>query len=223
MAREALRRIKNTEKRPIVVAILVFVLTTVTIVVVNSYLLGKFMPNYSISRYVGSETWSAIGFMMANLVVAMMVLKYLYMVGEKWGFGRGYFWVVVMMAIGLIGLSACPIGYFDVVGYATSAPSHVHEICSRLMFVCMLVVATMILVCKPAVVATRLVAAVYTAYGVVCVFGYMTGAQWFVSHVLLFESCYIFGFLAFCLGLQGREIDVLPRPIGARNNGEKER
>lgn len=205
---ERVARIRNVEKRPIMVAILVFVLTTVTIVLVNSYLLHAFMPWYSISRYVGSETWSAIVFVFANMVVALKVLAYLYKVGEKWQFWHGYFWVVVMMMVGLIGLSVCPIGYFDQPGaaYATSAPSHMHEICSRLMFVSMLVVASMVVFCKRASRVTRMAAAVYVAYGVVCVFGFMTEASWFVRHVLLFESCYLFGFLAFCLGLQSRRI-----------------
>lgn len=200
-------RFRITEKRPIVVAILLFVLPTVLIVAINSYLLKAFMPTYSISRYVGSATWSSIVFALANLVVAFCVLTYLYHVGEKWQFWRAYYWIVVMMAVGLIGLSACPIGYFDLPGmaYATSAPSHVHEICSRMMFMCMLVVAGIVLVCSKASRVTRMVAAMYVAYGLVCMTGYMTKGPWFFQHMLLFESCYIFGFLAFCMGLQGRK------------------
>ena len=203
--REETLRLRSVEKRPIVVAILTFVLTRVLVLAVNSYIRKAFMPEYSISRYVGTETWSAIVFALANLVVAFSVLAYLYRVGEKWQFRRGYYWVVILMAVGLIGLSACPIGYFDLPGeaYATSAPSHVHEICSRLMFVCMLVVAAIVLLCKKASRATRMAAAVYVAYGLVCVFGYFTEGTWFVSRVLVFESCYLFGFLSFCLGMQG--------------------
>ncbi len=204
---EGVSRLRITDKRPMVVAILMFVLTTVVTVAVNSYLLRAFMPGYSISRYIGSETWSAIVFALANFVVAFCALTYLYRVGERWRFAPGYYWVVVLMAVGLVGLSVCPIGYFDLPGseYATSAPSHIHEICSRLMFVCMLMVAAIILFCKRASRLTRIVAAMYVAYGVVCVFGFMTEAAWFMRHVLLFESCYLFGFLAFCLGLQGRK------------------
>lgn len=206
MMKEQTLRFKIAEKRPMVVAILMFVLTTVTVVAVNSCLLKAFFATYSISRYVGSATWSSCVFFVANLVVAFCVLTYLYHVGEKWQFWRAYYWVVVLMAVGLVGLSACPIGYFDLPGaaYATSAPSHVHEICSRMMFVCMLVVAGLVLLCGKASQATRIAAAMYVAYGLVCVFGYATAAPWFVRHVLLFESCYLFGFLAFCMGLQGR-------------------
>lgn len=205
--KEQTLRFKIAEKRPIVVAILMFVLTSVMIVAVNSYLLRAFFPTYSISRYVGSATWSSVVFALANLIVAFCVLTYLYRVGEKWQFWRAYYWVVVMMAVGLIGLSACPIGYFDLPGtaYATSAPSHVHEICSRMMFICMLLVTGLVLLCGKASRATRIVAAVYVAYGFVCVFGYATAAPWFLQHVLFFESCYLFGFLAFCMGLQGRK------------------
>lgn len=71
------------------VAILTFVLTTVLVVAVNSYMRKAFMPEYSISRYVGTETWSAIVFALANLVVAFSVLAYLYRVGRSGSFGRG--------------------------------------------------------------------------------------------------------------------------------------
>lgn len=204
-------KFKGAEKRPIVVAILVFVLTTVSTVAVNSYLHKAFIPWYSISRYVGSETWNAIVFALANMLVAFSVLTYLYRVGEKWKFWRIYYWIVVAMAVGLVGLSVCPIGYFDLpgYGYATSVPSHVHEVCSRLMFLCMLLVVTMILFCKRASRVTRMVAAVYVAYGVVCVMGYCTHAEWFAKHLLLFESCYLFSFLAFCLGLQSQRKEKL--------------
>lgn len=204
--REETLRFRSEEKRPVVVAILAFVLTTVTVVAVNTYLHRAFMPDYSISRYVGTETWSAVVFALSNLVVAFCTLMYLYRVGEKWKFWRPYYWVVIMMMVGLIGLSACPIGYFDLPGqgYATSAPSRIHEVCSRLMFVCMLTVTAIVLFCNRASRATRLAAAIYVAYGAVCVFGYATTAPWFLQHTLLFESCYLFGFLAFCLGMQGR-------------------
>lgn len=202
-------RIKQTERRPIVVALLAFVLTTVAAVTINSWLRQAFTPSYSISRYVGSETWSAIVFALANVVVAVNVLSYLYLVGERWRLARVYFWLVVAMMVGLIGLSACPVGYFDTAGYATSVPSHVHEVSSRMMFCCMLAVAGMIVLCQRASRATRMAAAVYVAYGVVCILGYLTKAQWFLQHLLLFESCYLFGFLAFCLGLQGRSGEIL--------------
>lgn len=203
--RDGKTRLGVMEKRPIMVAILIFVLTTVLTVAVNSYLKQAFLPGYSISRYVGSETWSAVVFALANFVVAYCAAKYLYRVGEKWRVWRGYYWVVVLMAVGLIGLSVCPIGYFDLpgAGYATSVPSQVHEVCSRLMFVCMLVIAGMILLCQAANRVTRVVAAVYVTYGVVCVFGFLVKAPWFAQHLLVFEACYLFGFLAFCLGLQG--------------------
>lgn len=108
------------------------------------------------------------------------------------------------MAVGLIGLSACPIGYFDLPGeaYATSAPSHVHEICSRLMFICMLVVAAIVLLCKSESSDADGSSGVCGVWAGMRFWVFYRGA-WFVSRVLVFESCYLFGFLSFCLGMQG--------------------
>lgn len=201
--KETVPRLRMLEKRPIVVAILIFVLTTVAIVIINSLMRRAFLLNYSISRYVGSETWSAVVFGVVNYVVAFSVLTYLYRVGEKWKFQRWYYWIVVLTVVGLVGLSMCPIGYFDQPGseFASSAPSHVHEICSRTMFVGMMVLVAMICFSKKTSRVTRMMAVAYIIYGMLCALGFIIKAPWFLGNMLVFESCYTFGFLALCLGL----------------------
>lgn len=194
------------EKKLIMWALGIFVVVSGGIVLINSFLMGHgWNFDYSISRYVGSETWSALVFMVANLAVAYLTLQYLYMLGEKWRLPRWFHWVVVVMAIGLVGLSAWPIAYFDPVGaeYAASGISRIHEICSRVMFFGMLMVATAMMLALPASRLTRLWCGIYVAYGLVCVYGFLTKEPWFAQMILVYESMYLAGFFVLCLCMNG--------------------
>lgn len=183
-------------------AIVTFLTTVLAAIVFNSTLMGHgFHSEYSISRYVGLETWSAVLFGLGNVLALILMLYYLYEMGESLKMPRVYFWLVILMAIGLIGLSACPVGYFDLPGtaYASSAPSRIHEICSRLMFLAMLLSQALVAVIGLADKRTRILAAVFAVYGLICIFGYFSKSAWFLNALLFFETMYLLGFMVVCL------------------------
>lgn len=187
-------------------ALAIFALSVVLIVAVNSFGHG-FHIWYSISRYVGLETWSAILFALGNLVVGILMIYYLYWVGGKIGATRGYYWLIVIIVMALLGLSACPIGYFDLPGeaYASSAPSIIHECCSRVMFAAMLIVAAVFALRERESLQTRIGCGIFLIYGIFCVAGYLAHAEWFRGAMLVFESLYLIGFMVMCL-IYGKEI-----------------
>lgn len=197
--------ISKGQKRWMLEAIGVFVSTSLLAVTFNSLQYGWHW-DYSISRYVGLETWSAILFALGNVLVAGLFGRYLYTVSEKWQMPRWFYWVTVVMAMALIGLSVCPIGYFDLVGtgYASSAPSRIHEICSRLMFFCMLLMAFTVQWRGCVQTRVRCCCVMFVLYGFLCLSGYFLKADWFVQSVLVFESAYLLGFMILCLGFQGK-------------------
>lgn len=182
-------------------AMMIFLTTGTLAVAVNSLLGYGFHTEYSISRYVGLEAWSAVMFALGNLVVAGLMVRYLYSLGETWKLPRWFFWVVVIMAGALICLSAWPVGYFDVPGMGKSVPTRVHETSSKLMFAMMLVVAIVIMTTKQAQKWCRLAGLVFLIYGVICVVGYLTHASWFMNVMLFFEAAYLLSFMVLCLGL----------------------
>lgn len=190
------------------VAIAVFLATSVLAVTLNSLAGVGLRFDYTISRYVGLKTWSAIMFALGNFVVAGAMLKYLYGVAENWKMPRWVFWLIVVMLVALIGLSVCPIGYFDPewAKYGTSAPSLIHGLCSRTMFASMLVMMVMVVLCTLASRWTRIFAVIFLAYGIFCLYGYFSRVKWFEGAVLVFESLYLFGFMVLCLGLKSRKI-----------------
>lgn len=185
-------------------AMLVFVLTASGAILVNSFWLGDGLHfSYSISKYVGSATWSVVIFALGNVLVARWMAKYLYSLGRSWKFSRWFFWAVVVMAVALLGLSAFPTYYFDL-GTAKSLISFVHEICSRLMFAVMLVVAMRLALTGMASWGSRRRSAEFVLYGLLCIFGFFSKAEWFAAWLLVFESCYLLGFMALCLGLKDK-------------------
>lgn len=189
-------------------ALAIFVVTSGIAVTINSLLGAGLRFDYTISRYVGLETWSAVVFALGNFVVAGMMLKYLYGMAEIWKMPRWVYWLIVVMLVSLIGLSVCPIGYFDPewAKYGTSAPSLIHGLCSRVMFASMLVVVTMVVLCTLASKWTRIFAIVFVVYGAFCLYGYFSKVAWFEHTVLVFESLYLFGFMVMCLMLKSKEM-----------------
>ncbi len=209
-----MRRQKNKldkERVLMRVAFVVFLLEVCIAVVGNTLFGHGWHINYSISRYVGLETWSALVFALGNFVVAIAMLYYLYGVGENLGVKRGFFWIIVMIVIGLIGLSMCPSGYFDPSGMdgRVSSISLLHLIFARMMFAMMLIIVAWVLFCERATLATRLTAAMFVAYGTIYVSGYLLGARWIKNYGFLYESIYLVGFMLWCLGCrvikEGRE------------------
>lgn len=192
-------------KKLMILALAIFGCTACAAVVVNSLTGVGLYFNYSISRYVGLRTWSAIVFAIGNFIVVGAMLKYLYSVAENWGMARWVYWLIIVMLIALIGLSVCPIGYFDPVGarYGTSSPSLIHGLCSRIMFASMLVMMLVVALCMMASKWTRISAVMFLAYGTVCLYGYFSHVAWFENTVLVFESLYLVSFMVLCLGFKG--------------------
>lgn len=194
-------------KKPMLLAFVIFMVTSGLAVLVNSLLGAGLRFDYTISRYVGLETWSAVIFALGNFVVAGAILYYLYGVLQDWGMPRLAYWCVVVMLVGLIGLSVCPIGYFDPVGarYGTSVISLIHGLCSRIMFMTMMVMMSIVALCAMASRKTRALGVMFVIYGLACLCGYMTRAGWFIDTVLISESLYLIGFMALCFGFKGKE------------------
>ncbi len=199
--------ITKAQKKWMLGAIGVFLVTSLLAIIVNSLSHGWHF-GYSISRYVGLETWSAVVFALGNIVVAGLFGRYLYVVGKAWRMPKWFYILVIVVIVALLGLSACPIGYFDLPGteYGSSWSSQIHQVCSRLMFACMLAMAFAWQWCSAAKDSSRRWCAVFVVYGVFCAVAYLLKLDWFFRATLVFESTYILGFMVLSLGLQGQNV-----------------
>ncbi len=191
----------------IIVAGLILLMTSLLAVVVNSFSYG-FHLNYTISRYVGLETWSAIVFGLGNIGVAYLSFRFLLWIQQETKIPKWLIWLLAgIFVVGLLGLSACPMGYFDEPGsaYGSSVPSFIHNRCSRMMFFSMLVLTAVLAAKLRLGKKMQIVLAAYIIYGLFCTLMFLSNVGWFSGGVLLFESTYIFGFFAVCLGC-GRKL-----------------
>jgi len=185
---------KGLRKRGLVWGLLFFVVVEVTIILVNSLLQKSFRIDWSISTYVGLQTWSAVVFALSNCVVAGLLAQYLWKLGRAWEMPRLYYYCCFLAIVGLIWLSFCPIGYFDV-GEKESVISFAHQIASRLMFIMMLLVAVMLSGRSKGTPRSQAALAAFVVYAFVCMAGYMTRAVWFTPLLMVYETLYIVGFV----------------------------
>lgn len=191
--------IKMPPKRRLVVALVVFLTTSLAAVVLNSFLLGYgFTFGRSISRYVGFEVWSSVVFALGNFFAAGATGAFLWCLGELWKLPRIYYYSVILMVLGLVWLSLCPIGLCD---YANekSLISLIHELSSRAMFIMMMVTAGLLALRPYGTSNSRAICITYVIYGLICIAGYLTHGDWFESRVLIFETLYIAGFVGILL------------------------
>ena len=152
----------------------------------------------SISWYVGSRVWSALIFAISNAIVAILMSQFLWALGEYWQMPRPYFFFIVLLVISLVWLSVFPLGFFDQAD-AKSLISSLHEAGSRTMFGSMAVVAIFL--------ATRVrthkvlhgALVLFPFYALVCAVAFLTKNAAFYSAILIFESLYIFLFMALIL------------------------
>lgn len=196
-----IRRKELPHSKYIGLALAIFLVTAFASIIVNSTLFGHgFHLEYSISKYVGLETWSAVIFAIGNCFVAALFGKYLWKLGEAWKMPRLFYYLIIVMVVGLLGLSFCPSGYNDFAGQK-SLITWLHEICSRTMFVAMMMEAALIAVWKKAGRLAHALCVAYVVYAVICIVGYFSDGEWFLPLVMVYETVYLAAFmimLAFC-------------------------
>ncbi len=193
------------EKRRLMrMAMAVFLGETVVIVAVNSFVLGYgFHLDYSISKYVGLETWSSLMFAALNGLVVYGMGAFLLALGESWKMKSWYFWVIVFMTVGLVGLSVFPCEYFESRGLGTTI-TVMHQLTSQMMFFNMLVIAIAMGIRSQVGTGMRFWCAMFVVYGAMCVIGFLGEKGWFMSRVLIFETLYLFSFMLLCMEILKR-------------------
>ena len=203
-----IKRKQLPHSKCIITALVVFLTTAFASIIVNSTLLGHgFHLEYSVSKYVGLETWSAVIFAIGDCFVAALFGKYLWKLGEAWKMPRLFYYLIIVMVVGLLGVAFCPSGYCDFDGQK-SLVTWIHEIASRTMFVAMMAEAALIAIWKKAGRLAHAVCVAYVVYAVICIIGYFTKGEWFLPLVMVYETIYLAMFmilLAFC-GLRDAEL-----------------
>lgn len=200
----------RAKRESMVNALTVFMSTALIAIVANSINGYGFHLNYSISRYVGLEAWSSLMFGISNVIVAVLMARYLWSLGRTWKMWKIYYVVVVVMIVMLLGLSICPIGRFDNIYQGEPGPvSIVHEYCSRIMFSMMIVTAFFWVISGRVGRKTWWAAVLYVMMGMVYALAFVAERAWLRSGMLIFESSFLIGFMVLCLFARGKSAEAL--------------
>ncbi len=177
-------------KKLVRLATLLFVLTVVIITFIHSLTKG-FHMNWSISRYMGSEPWSAILFCLSNFVVIALVLKYLYGVKKEHHLSTIWWILVLLMVVCYVMLSIFPVGLFDKMWGRFGTVSSIHQCSAYILFLMMILITavTMYEVKKGTIMHVFGASAIVLSLGVVA--GFLFGVVFFTEHMYILESGYV--------------------------------
>ncbi len=185
-------------KKFIHIATGIFLATEVLVVLLYTFVFGRgFHLNWSISRYMGTDYWSAILFALTNFIVIFFVMKYLLQVRKVHKLSLFWLVLVIAMVVAYVGLSICPIGLFDPSWGRFGVVSTLHHTFSQTLFAIMAMVAlgTMLVIKKGRLFIAFGVALI--AYMVGSIYCYKASVDFFIDNVLIFESAYILANLVF--------------------------
>lgn len=197
---------KEVTRGQMFASLLVFVATSSFAVIVNGLVLRHGIDlRLSISCYVGMETFSALIFAFTNFYVAFILLRWLYAVGESLKMPKVFYILLIIIVVTLVGLSVCPLGYFDRQG-AVSVPSRIHEICSRTMFGSMALLAFLLQTKREVLGKIKVWSVVYVCFAGICALGCLLRLEWFLKWFLIFEASYIVGFMVLATSLRPKKL-----------------
>lgn len=188
----------SSAQKKLLLAMGIFGATSLAAVIINAgayqgaarpWLLGN-----SISWYVGSRVWSAILFALGNLAVAILIGRYLWMLGKSWQMPRIYFYFIFLVVVALIWLSVFPLGFFDT-PTSKSTISYFHEAGSRTMFFAMAVVAFLLALKSRLHNLLCFCLSIFVLYAITSAVAVLAGVKWFLSGLLFFEAFYIVAFI----------------------------
>lgn len=200
-------------KKFIHIATGVFTVTGVLVVLLYLVLGRGFHLNWTISRYMGTDVWSAILFGITNLIVIFCVLKYLLRVRKLYKLSSFWMTLVFGMIAMYVGLTCCPVGLFDAKWGEFGIVSTIHQICAYSMFVTMAVIVldTLIEVRRGKGFVIFGISLILYMIGVI--YCYKQGTNLFLNNVLIFESGYILANLIF-YSLIPKKSDIIEEDKG---------
>jgi len=139
----------------------------------------------TISAYVGLAPWSSMLFCITNIIIAVLLVSYIYTNSSF----QKFLWRVMMMAfvVAFIGLSIAPRTPF------ASEVVPIHQFFSHSMFIIISLLALYTMIVSRDMLA-RTIAALVTTYGIFFIFCYLINAPFFNAGILWFESVFVYSF-----------------------------
>lgn len=197
---------KVNSKAPIKIGVIIFVFVVLCIVFGNSFLFGHgFHIEYSISRYIGLELWSAIFFFLNSLFLVNLLLIFYKKI--KTTFKMPKLWQIcfIIMIITFIGLSCCPVGFFDETWGDFGVVSHLHRFFSFSMFLISILVS-IINFFKFQGRKSKIITLSFAIYGTLFAISYAVNNSFVLNGFLFFETLFLLWFLTSLLVISSENL-----------------
>ncbi len=179
-------------KTHVKISLLTYILITTIIVGGHSFLENYgFNLDYTISRYIGLKTWSAVLFFATSIFIFINIMKYLEFLKKTFKMNTVWWTIAIITMVSLLGVGLCPIGYFDEVYGDFGFVSIVHRITSSMMF-CFSIILVLLMALKfHTEKPFFLLSLLYAFYGLTFITLYMLNVQLFVQNIFIFEATFL--------------------------------
>lgn len=179
-------------KTHVKISLITYILITIIIVVGHSIFAGRgFHLDYTISRYIGLGTWSAILFLATSIFIFVNILKYLEYLKTTYNLNNFWWAVAIITMVSLLGVGLCPIGYFDEIYGNFGLVSTIHRIASSTMF-CSSLLLIFLTIPKAYKEKRFFIASIlYLIYGCFFVICYTLNLHFLFNNIFIFESTFL--------------------------------
>ena len=173
-------------------AFFIYLLVTFTIILSNSFIFNfNFHTEYTISRYIGLSTWSAIIFAIASLIIFYNIFQYLKNIKKEHKMNKLWWFISLITIIALIFVGLFPVGYFDQTFGDFGVVSKIHRTSAYIMF-CSSILMTFLTTIKFYKERIfRTVSIFFIIYGLLFVFGYAFNVNFFQNTILFSETVFL--------------------------------
>ena len=179
-------------KAHVKISLFTYILITFIIVGGHSFLENYgFHLDYTISRYIGLNTWSATLFLATSIFIFVNIMKHLKCLKDTFNMSNFWWIIAIITMVSLLGVGFCPIGYFDKI-YGDFGPvSIVHRITSSMMFCFSILLVFMMTLKFRAEKPFFFASLLYVIYGLTFITLYMLNSQLLVNNIFIFEATFL--------------------------------
>lgn len=172
--------------------IAIFYCVVISIIVLShSFLEGYgFHLDYTISRYLGMTYWSAILFLITSIISSIALFKFVLKFKKEHEMNVLWLAFAILMLVGLLGLSFCPIGLFDRVYGEFGIVSRCHRFFSITMFSSSIAFAGLSFL-KFKEKFTRINLAIFAVYGTIVAISYAINNPFLMNYIFIFEGLFL--------------------------------
>lgn len=189
-------------QNPLKIVLSVFVISVLIVILSHSFLEGYGLHlNFSISRYIGLEPWSAIFFFVCSVFNIFLLIQFFLKFRKV--HKMNLFWQIayIIMLVGFLVLSACPVGLFDETWGDFGIVSILHRTFASIMFMSAVIVMFLTVLKFRNNKKLLLSGIFFMIFGILFITFFKLQIPWFMNIFLIPEALFLLWFVLIFLRL----------------------